>query len=223
MIQRVRIATASREGELSEVGLPLDLDRWVPGEGDWEVELGFGKGRYLLERAAREPGRRFLGVEVAAKYFRLVRDRVRRRELSNVVLLRGEAALILATVLPRELASVVHVYFPDPWPKARHHRRRLFDPGSVDLLAGLLRPGASLCVATDHPEYGPVIEEALASYPGLEIGPRDTPWEDGPRTHYEAKYEAEGRPILRLEGRRIGPAELHPGGSADLLVAWAAE
>ncbi len=217
----VRAALGGRELALPETGSPLDLEALVPGSGPWEVEIGFGKGRYLLARAQQEPEMRFLGIEMAGKYYEILRDRSRRRGVDNLLILRGEAALILATTLPREFASALHVYFPDPWPKSRHHRRRLFDPGNVDLLLGILRSHASLFVATDHPEYGPVIEEALESHPSLDISRRRGAWKDGARTNYEAKYEQEGRPILRLEGQRVGPVELHPAACSSLAVAWA--
>ncbi len=216
----VRAAFAGRELDLPETGSPLDLETLVPGSGPWEVEVGFGKGRYLLSRAQAEPEKRFLGIEMAGKYYGILRDRSRRRGVENLLILRGEAALILGTVLPRGFASVLHVYFPDPWPKSRHHRRRLFDPSNVDLLLGILQEDADLFVATDHPEYGPVVEQALESHPSIDIARRNEPWPDGARTNYEAKYEEEGRPILRLQGKRIGPPAIHPAAYPGLLAAW---
>ncbi len=216
----VRAALAGRELDLPETGSPMDLQALIPGEGPWEVEVGFGKGRYLLARAQAEPERRFLGIEMAGKYYGILRDRSWRRRVENLLILRGEAALILGTVLPRSFASVLHVYFPDPWPKSRHHRRRLFDPSNVDLLLGILKEDAEILVATDHPEYGPVIEEALVGHPSIDIARREQPWPDGARTNYEAKYEQEGRPILRLEGKRIGPPDLHPAASPGIVAAW---
>ncbi len=140
----------------------------MPGEGaEWEVEIGFGKGRYLLRRSRGGPGRRFLGIELAGEYHGIFVDRARRRRLSNWVALRGEALYLLSAVLPAGFASAVHVYFPDPWPKSRHHKRRLFDPESVDLVLGLLRPGGRLLFATDFLEYGELVLEILQGYPGL--------------------------------------------------------
>ena len=87
----VLLATAQGERGLADLALPLDLDSLVPGAGEWEVEIGFGKGRYLLRRAAEELGRRFVGVEVAPSYHRLVVERARKRGLRNVLAVRGEA------------------------------------------------------------------------------------------------------------------------------------
>jgi tRNA (guanine-N7-)-methyltransferase len=198
----------------------LDLATLVPGGGAWEVELGFGKGRYLLARAAAEPERRFLGVEMASKYYRLSRHRARRRSLGNLLLVRGEALYCLASVLPRRFADAVHIYFPDPWPKVRHERRRLLDCHSVDLVLGLLAAGGKLFFATDSAPYAEAVEELLLGYSALDVGRSDGPWEDGARTNYEAKYLKQGRRIFRLV---VGSADravgLHPDGRCGVLVA----
>jgi len=205
---------------LAELAAPLPLPELVPGTGPWEVEIGFGKGRYLLRRSLEDPERRFLGVEIAGKYQRLFVERARRRKAANWIALRGDALYLLSAVLPARFAKAVHVYFPDPWPKSRHQKRRLFDPETVDLVVGLLADGGRLLFATDFLEYGEKVHEILATYPGLAVVRRDR-WEEGPRTNYEAKYEAEGRPILRLEAFWEGPcaAPLHPRGAAAVLAA----
>jgi tRNA (guanine-N7-)-methyltransferase len=129
---------------------------------------------------------------------------------------------LLAAVLPREFAATVHVYFPDPWPKTRHHKRRLFDAETVDLVLGILRPGGILSFATDHLEYGDHVQSILAGYPGLELRELAA-WPGGARTNYEAKYLAEGRPIRRLEARLGGAARrLHPAGERAVVSALAA-
>lgn len=207
----------------SPAGLPVDLpdgpELFSPAGGPWEVEIGFGKGRYLLRRAALEPEGRFLGIEIAGEYFRRVARRVARRRLENVVLLEGEAQYLAGAVLPRGFARAVHIYFPDPWPKLRHHRRRLFAPDSLDLVQGLLAPKGKLFFATDFLAYGEEVRRLLASQPGARVSVRETPWPDGARTNYESKYMAEGRPILRLEVEFEGEAVPHPEGLRDLLVA----
>lgn len=222
MIQPVQISTLAGDRPLAGLPAPLPLDELVPGRGDWEVEIGFGKGRYLLRRAQEDPDRRFLGIEVAGEYLGLFVERARRRRLANWMALRGEAQYLISSVLPAGFAAALHVYFPDPWPKSRHHKRRLFDPETVDLVLGLLREGGHLYFATDFLDYGELVFELLSGYPGLCLARRDRPWDDGARTNYEAKYEVEGRPILRLEGvleidgRR---APLHPAGAGAVLAA----
>jgi tRNA (guanine-N7-)-methyltransferase len=216
------VATAAGIAPFADVGAAAALDALPLGGGPWEVELGFGKGRYLLARAAASAQRRFLGVEVAREYFALVARRLARQRLGNVALLHGEALYLLSAVLPRGFAAAVHVYFPDPWPKARHLRRRLFSPASVDLVLGLLAPGGRLSFATDFLDYGEEVAALLARYPGARLTPVAA-WPEGPRTNYEAKYVAEGRPILRLEVELAGPARLHPEGRADVLTAVAGD
>jgi tRNA (guanine-N7-)-methyltransferase len=211
-----------RELRLAELPVPLPLAELVPGGGPWEVEIGFGKGRYLLRRAAESPERRFLGIEMANEYFRRVAQRAARRGLANVLAIRGEATYLLAAVLPARFAAAVHVYFPDPWPKSRHARRRLFDPETVDLVVGLLAAGGRLFFATDHPDYGERVAEILAAFPGLALERHPGGWPEGPRTNYETKYVEEGRPIVRLLATVAAEAEasrLHPGGAAGVLIA----
>lgn len=215
------VELATREGlrPFAEVGGAGALDPLCGGRGAWEVELGFGKGRYLLSRAATDPDRRFLGVEIAREYFRLAAGRLARRGFGNLALLHGEALYLLSAGLPRRFAAVVHVYFPDPWPKSRHLKRRLFSPASVDLVLGLLAPGGALCFATDFLEYGEEVAALLADHPALETRRLDGGWLEGPRTNYEAKYVHEGRSILRLEARLTGEPGLHPAGRSEVLVA----
>ncbi len=219
----VRIAVGERELSLSELELPLELERLVPGREGWEVELGVGKGAYLLRCAASAGDAGFLGIEIVSKYYRLVRDRARKRGHHNVILMRGEALYLIATVLPAGFARAVHVYHPDPWPKSRHNKRRLFDVESIDLVVGLLEPGGTLYFATDHTEYGERVTEVLESHPGVELRRLDAPWPDGPRTNYEAKFVAAGQPILRLEAvRRVGGPLFHPAGERVVVAATSA-
>ena len=216
----VRVSAREEECALSALTVPLSLGDLVPERVAWEVELGFGKGAYLLRRAAESSDRcGFLGVELVSKYYRLVRDRARRRGLANVLLMRGEALYLISAALPSGFARAVHIYHPDPWPKSRHNKRRLFDAESIDLLLGLLAPGGRLYFGTDHAEYGEVVADVLATHSGLEVE-RLAAWPDGPRTNYEAKFVAQGQPILRLEVRRLpdGPL-LHPAGVAGVVAA----
>lgn len=210
------------EMRLAALPSPLPLEELVPGDGPWELEIGFGKGRYLLRRATDSPERRFVGIERAGKYFRLAAERARRRRLDNLVLIEGEALYVLATALPEAFASAVHVYFPDPWPKSRHRRRRLLDTETLDLVLRPLAPGGVLAFATDFVPYGERVREVLESHGGLGVTPIEPGWPEGPRTNYEAKYVAEGRRILRLEVRAVAePAGLHPLGARGVLAATA--
>lgn len=219
----VLVWTAEGERALEDCASPMPLDHLVPGDGPWEVELGFGKGRHLLRCATELRGRRYLGLEVASKYYRLVRDRAARRGLENVLLIRGEAEYTVTTALPARFADVLHIYFPDPWPKSRHQQRRLLGAASIDLMVGLLRPGGRLCFATDFLDYGEEVADLVLGHPALAGRRLAEPWPEGARTNYEAKYMREGRPILRLEAeRRSAGAEdlLHPQGRSAVVCAW---
>src|SRR6185295_8048130 len=222
-IQPARLLTAAGDSTLAQSGAPIPLDALVPPASagiPWEVEIGFGKGRYLFERCRTEPGRRFLGIEIAGQYLREWVRKSRKQGLQNFLVLHGDALALLATSLPSGFAEVVHIYFPDPWWKTRHKKRRLLDPETVDLVLRLLAPGGKLSFATDFLEYGEKVIKILSGVPGLEIR-RIAEWPEGPRTHYEAKFVAEGRPIVRLEawfaeGAKVG---LHPLGERGLLAA----
>lgn len=225
-MRKVRVAVGSKQVDLCNIEIPLALESLIPGGDSWEVEVGFGRGRYLVQRAEAEPHCRFLGIEIASEYFHLVRRRINRRGLENVILLRGEALFILASVLPGEMTDSIHIYFPDPWPKARHEKRRLLDVETVDLVLRLLKPGGKIFFATDFLDYGERVREVLSTHPGVQVDQQDGMWPGGPRTNYEAKYEAEGRPILRLIGTWESTAGAsqpsEPSGAAESLLHPAA-
>ena len=200
---------ADSRGERRVSAVELEALQSRLTEGHWEVEIGFGKGRYLLSQAAANPRRQYLGIEMAAKYYRLVYQRARRQILANITLLCGEAAYLATAMLPRQFARRVHVYFPDPWPKDRHSKRRLIDADALDLVLSMLKPGGELLFASDHPEYQQQVETLLRSHPSLAVRSVGE-WPEGPRTNYEAKFVDQGQPILRLACDLISPVVFHP-------------
>ena len=203
---------------------PGELARGAIAGGDgsrMEIEIGFGKGRFLLARAAAMPDTTFLGIESAPVYWRLASRRAERRGLRNLILVRGEALYVLDALLEREVADALHVYFPDPWPKVRQRKRRLFDASTVDLVLGALAPGGVLQFATDHADYGESVRRLLLRHPALGVETVEGAWPEGPRTNYETKYELAGRPILRLRATRragAGASLLHPDGIAAVTA-----
>jgi len=223
MRQPTLVWAGGSERRVLDLPIPLDLDALLPGaDGAWEVEIGFGKGRYLLRRAAEGTATRFLGVEIASQYYRMARDRAAKRELDNLALVRGDAIFLMVAALRAQWASAVHVYFPDPWPKDKHHKRRLFDPETVDLVLGMLQPGGTLWFASDFLEYGTLVRDILHGHPAVDLEEIDQPWPDGARTNYEAKFIEEGRPIIRLAATRrkeFDGALLHPAGRAGIVAA----
>jgi tRNA (guanine-N7-)-methyltransferase len=185
---------------------PLLPDRGLPRPLDWsavfgstgpvEIEIGSGKGTFLVEAAEARPDHRFLSIEWALPYAEHVRDRVRRRGLENVRVVRADAARFLAEHVPPGSVRVLHVYFPDPWPKKRHHKRRLLQPDFVATAAGALEPGGEIRFVSDHGEYFEEAAAALAAEPRLEPAPVPED-EMTDLTNYERKYRAEGREIHR--------------------------
>jgi tRNA (guanine-N7-)-methyltransferase len=163
------------------------------------VEIGFGRGEYLLHLAAAEPQTAFVGVEVSFKRVLKMARRLARREIGNVRLIEASGEEVVRDLLTEASAAGFWINFPDPWPKKRHHRRRLLQPALVARLASRLVPGGELQVATDHEEYAEAIDAVLAGEPLLEnaLAPerylRDVPGRLP--TAYELEWRAEGRKL----------------------------
>ncbi len=190
--------------ELDGAALPLAAESVFGARMPFEVEIGSGKGRFLIEWAAANPGIGVLGVERARGYVELVSARARRRGLGNLRILHTTAEDLLFRCLAPASVNAVHVYFPDPWPKQRHHKRRFFRPDNVARLAEVLRPGGLLRVKTDHAEYAALIAALLAAEPRLEEADVDEAFRAIPATHFEVKYGREGRAFSRFVFRRRG-------------------
>ena len=176
-------------------------------EGRVEVEIGIGKGRFLLASAAARPDVLHLGVEWSNEYLRLVETRAERAKLDNVRFVRADAADLVRRAIPDRSVSAYYVFYPDPWPKKRHHKRRFLQPANVDALARTLTPSGWLHVATDHDEYWTVIKPLLDAHPAFAREPSFGGVEfplpvAGPLTNFEAKYEVEGRSRHRGTWRR---------------------
>jgi tRNA (guanine-N7-)-methyltransferase len=159
------------------------------------LEIGFGMGDATAEMAAADPGRDYLAIEVHTPGIGHLLTLIEQYGLSNVRVARGDA-MELAHQLPAGSLDAIHVFFPDPWPKARHHKRRLISPGNVVLLRRLLRPGGVLHCATDWPDYAAWMSETLEADPGLERSHEPAPVR--PVTKFERRGTAAGRPISVL-------------------------
>lgn len=166
-----------------------------------EVDVGCGKGRFLLARARRFPDINFLGIERLLGRLRKVNRKIVAAGLRNVRLLRMEAYYATTHLLPDAAVSAFYLLFPDPWPKARHHEHRLFNAPYCDALARALRPGGAVHIATDHAPYFEEIARALREHPRFEeIAPFEPT--DDERTDFELLYLGR-RPIYRCSYRRI--------------------
>ncbi len=170
------------------------------------LELGFGRAELIMQLAAADPARGYLGVEVSRKRVEKAARKVARRGLPNLRLVHAPAEYLLERVLPPACTAECWINFPDPWPKKRHFKRRLFQPPFMVLLARVLEPGAPLHAATDHMGYAEWIAELLGGSPDFENPNAPTRWTDRspPRreTSYEAEWRAQGRAIAYFEYRR---------------------
>lgn len=203
MISRSEAAPAAVEVAAASLPVPLDWAGLFGNTRPVELEIGTGKGRFLIERADRHPSINYLGIEQSLKWMRFARGRIDRAGLFNVRLVCTEARHFLERYVPDRSLRAIHIYFPDPWPKRRHQKRRLFRAGIGPLLAARLLPDGRIHLATDRHDYFTATVELLHGEPGLELLRAGTAAaDDTPLTHFEVKYRAEGRPIYLAELRR---------------------
>lgn len=189
--------------DMPDTGDRPSVDLLFPGrEGNpLEIEIGSGKGAFLLSRGAARPDVNLLGIEYAKSYAAYSADRIARAGLENVKIVCTDAALVINTHVPAESVSRLHIYFPDPWPKKKHHKRRLINPSFVSDARRALKSGGLLLLATDHPDYFRHIRRELTDVPGLARipFPADLTGDNYlVGTNFEKKYRREGRRIFRL-------------------------
>lgn len=205
--------------------LETDLDALSPGSVDWEtnpdrspidlgalfgdrevwLEIGFGGGEHMVHQAVLHPEVGLIGAEPFINVVAMLLGRIRDAGVENIRIHPGDVR-DLFDVLPEASVSKAFLLYPDPWPKARHHRRRFVTPEYLEPLAGVLRRGAELRVATDIPDY---VRQTLEEVPRhgfdwLAEGPDDwyRPWNDWISTRYEQKALREGRVPHYLTFRR---------------------
>jgi len=194
----------NRELDLETVQAPLDLVDVFGNDNPVELEIGIGKGLFIYNAGREHPDRNYIGIEIARKYLRKARDRVEKRPVTNVRFVHGEAFEFMEKFLPAATLAAIHIYFPDPWPKKRHHKRRLFSKEFIALAHDRLRSGGLFLIATDHAGYWTWISEVMATQTYLEpceVLPRPPGEADG-LTNYEIKYKEEGRAIFRAGYRK---------------------
>jgi len=146
---------------------PLDLDRVFGRAAPKILEIGFGMGETTARIAASHPGNDYLGIEVHAPGVGSLLQRIAAPGLSNVRIIQHDAVEVLESMIAQACLDGVHVFFPDPWPKKRHHKRRLIQPPFVALLASRMKQGAYVHVATDWEDYAQQIMEVLSIEPLL--------------------------------------------------------
>jgi tRNA (guanine-N7-)-methyltransferase len=176
----------------------IDLAEIFANDRPVEVEIGVGKGTFMVTRAMARPEVNFLGIEYARAYAHHAADRFRRRGLSNTRMLHTDAGAFFKTCVPDASLWRVHIYFPDPWPKRRHRRRRLIQPAFARQVRRTLKPGGQLIVVSDHMDYFLQIRLVLNDLAGMaSIHMPQMADQDGEivGTNFERKYIAQGRPF----------------------------
>jgi tRNA (guanine-N7-)-methyltransferase len=190
-----------------------------------EVEVGTGKGLFLRNAAAARPDRSFLGIEVARKYAEFVASRLARDEQTNARMVSGDAMVVFQEKLKDNSVEDVHVYFPDPWWKAKHRRRRIVNDRFLAEVERVLVPGGRFHLWTDVQEYFESSLELIARSTSLSRPmdvPEDTALHDlDYRTHFERRVRLNGLPVFRAEfskamwqveiatGLGLPPASIH--------------
>lgn len=184
--------------------VPLVVEALTGGRPLW-LEVGFGGGEHLVHQASQNPAVCLIGCEPYINGVAMLLGKIRAARATNIFVHPGDAR-DLFDVLPDGVLEKVFVLYPDPWPKARHHRRRFVTPEHLDPLWDKMAPGAELRIATDIADY---VRQALQEVPAagfewLANGPEDwrTPWPDWISTRYEQKARREGRPAFYLTFRK---------------------
>jgi tRNA (guanine-N7-)-methyltransferase len=167
------------------------------------IEIGSGKGTFVVNQAKAQPDVDFIGIEWASKFYRHAVDRVGRWQLKNVRMLRTDAAVFVQQNVNPESVDAFHIYFPDPWPKKRHHKRRLISPENLNQFIRCLKPAGHIYIATDHHQYFQSITEVFAHFnsqlePVDFINPAGAQKGEWVGTNFERKYIKENRPIYTL-------------------------
>jgi tRNA (guanine-N7-)-methyltransferase len=208
-----------------ELPAPLDPRALFGNDHPLELEIGSGRGLFLVNAGTACPDRNFLGVECDFKEARRAARRLQKRALPNVIIVGADARLFLPRWLPESCAAAMHVYFPDPWWKRRHKKRRIFTAEFVDQAARVLLSAGLLHVWTDVAEYMEVIRRLVDQHAAFAAV--DPPAERAPRhdmdyqTSFERKKRKLGVPIHRACWQRLPAAgpERPAGNFASAIAA----
>lgn len=177
----------------------IDVDAWFGRTAPTVLEIGSGTGTATTSMAKAEPHVNLMAVEVYRPGLAQTLQQIEREGIDNIRLLRGDAMDVLENMLTSESLTGVRVFFPDPWPKVRHHKRRLLQGPTFAMIADRLAPGGVLHVATDHADYAEWIAEAGNAEPGLTVLDWKSPMtHERPVTKFEGKAQLVGSSVTEL-------------------------
>lgn len=189
----------------------LDYRQVFGREAPRVLEIGFGMGQSLVEMAAAAPDTDFIGVEVHRPGVGKLLHLAEERGVENIRVYCHDAVEVLRDCIPEASLDTIQIFFPDPWHKKRHHKRRLIQPAFAATLVGYLKPGGTLHLATDWENYAEQMLEVLSATPGLEntagpgqYAPRPA---HRPLTKFEARGERLGHGVWDLLFRRVTATE----------------
>lgn len=171
---------------------PLDLDAVFGRRAPRRLEIGFGMGEALLAMAQANRDCDFLGIEVYRPGVGSLLRNLAERDIDNVRVLSCDAVDVLREMIPEAALDAIYVFFPDPWPKKRHHKRRLVDPAFAALAASRLRRGGLLHLATDWEDYAHQMMEVLEATEGLRNAAGDRAWAERPEWRPPTRFERRG-------------------------------
>ncbi|PXW35728.1 UNVERIFIED_CONTAM: tRNA (guanine-N(7)-)-methyltransferase [Williamsia faeni] len=182
----------------------LDPVAWFGRSAPLILEIGCGTGTSTAAMAALEPEHDVIAVDVYRPGIAQLVGAIGRDDLENIRIIRGDAIIVLKNMLAPASLTGVRVFFPDPWPKARHHKRRLLQPETIALIADVLRDGGALHIATDHADYAESIAAVLAGQTLLVPTDEPVPFStERPVTKFEGRAAVDGRSITEFVLTRV--------------------
>jgi tRNA (guanine-N7-)-methyltransferase len=202
--QRAQLDNETREALLRENPRSFPSQNDIYGnDRPIEIEIGCGKAKFLIARAAENPQINFMGVDIIWKWMKYGVERSQKRGLDNIRFVKTDARELLRYGITPGSVSIFHIYFPDPWPKRRHRKRRLITGEFLRLLRSRLVDGGLIELATDHHDYYMQMRDAVVHSGGewqrvLERA-NERPFEASFKTNYELKYESGGRRLHYFE------------------------
>ncbi len=172
------------------------------------LEIGFGMGQATVAIAERNPGTNYLGIEVHMPGVAAVLRKIDEHALDNLRIIQHDAAHVLQHMIPREVFHGVHIFFPDPWPKKRHFKRRLIQNDFLTVLSGRLKEGAYVYTVTDWKDYAAQIVDCFEASPCFVRKEEEKPWR--PETSFERKGIERGHSIFEMYYIKQSPSENLP-------------